>query len=128
MTWPTPAKFSPDLADIVENAERIEEYLAGMDHSAFEQDGRTRDAVERCLERVCEAVHRLSDRADELMPGHPWGDIRGMGNRLRHAYDRVSLDIVWNTARERVPVLAADARRVLERYGRSGTLPADPTL
>ncbi len=103
------------LADIVENIERIEEYLAGMDCGALERDGRMRDAVERCLERVCEAAHRLGDQAGELMPGHPWGDIRGMGNRLRHAYDRVSLDIVWNTARERVPALAADARRALER-------------
>lgn len=112
-----PSRHDPadSLADIVENAERIEDYLTGMDRGAFERDGRTRDAVERCLERVCEAVYRLGDRAGELMPGHPWGDIRGMGNRLRHAYDRVSLDIVWNTAVGRVPALAADARRVLER-------------
>jgi uncharacterized protein with HEPN domain len=26
-----------------------------------------------------------------LVPGQPWNDIRGMGNRLRHAYDRLSL-------------------------------------
>ena len=59
------------LADIVENAERIERYLAGMDRTAFEADGRTRDAVERCVERVCEAVHRLGDRAErqELLLG-----------------------------------------------------------
>jgi uncharacterized protein with HEPN domain len=38
-----------------------------------------------------------------------------MGNRLRHAYDRISLDILWNTVRERVPALAADAQRALDR-------------
>lgn len=38
-----------------------------------------------------------------------------MGNRLRHAHDRIDPDIVWNTARERVPPLAADARRALGR-------------
>lgn len=103
------------MADIVENAERVETYLAGMDRQTFERDGRTRDAVERCLERISEAAHRLGQRADELMPGQPWGDIRGMGNRLRHAYDRVSLDIVWNTARDRLPELAAEARRALAR-------------
>lgn len=112
-----PSRHDPadSLADIVENAELIERYLAGMDRAAFGRDGRTRDAVERCLERVCEAAHRLAGRAEALMPGHPWGDIRGMGNRLRHAYDRIDSDIVWNTARERVPSLAADARRALGR-------------
>lgn len=112
-----PSRHNPadSLADIIENAERIESYLAGLDRDAFERDGRTRDAVERCLERVCEAAHRLGERADKLMPNHPWGDIRGMGNRLRHAYDRVNLDIVCNTARRRVPALAADARRALEQ-------------
>jgi len=49
------------------------------------------------------------------MPGHPWGDIRGMGNRLRHAYDRMDVDIVWNTAQVRLPELATDARRALSR-------------
>lgn len=110
-----PSKHDPadSVADIIENTERVEGYLAGMDRQTFERDGRTRDAVERCLERVCEAAHRLGERAEELMPGQPWSDIRGMGNRLRHAYDRVSLDIVWNTARDRLPALAAEARRAL---------------
>ena len=103
------------LADIIENAERIESYLAGLDRDGFERDGRTRDAVERCLESMCEAAHRLGSRAGDLMPGHPWSDIRGMGNRLRHAYDRVNNENLWNTARERVPALAADARQVLVR-------------
>jgi uncharacterized protein with HEPN domain len=114
------------MADIIENAERVEGYVAGMDRSAFERDGRTRDAVERCLERICEAAHRLGKRAEELMPGQPWGDIRGMGNRLRHAYDRVSLDIVWNTAQDRLPELAAEARRALARLQGVGQ-PEKPT-
>lgn len=112
-----PSKHDPadSLADIVENAERIEGYLTGVDRAAFEADGRTRDAVERCLERVCEATFRLGDRAAELMPNQPWGDIRGMGNRLRHAYDRISLDVIWNAVRHDLPGLAADARQALDR-------------
>ena len=103
------------LADILDNAERIEAYLAGMDRAAFEADGRTRDAVERCVERVCEAVYRLGDQAEALMPGHPWGDIRGTGNRLRHAYDRIDPGVIWTAARRDVSTLAADARRALDR-------------
>ncbi len=67
------------------------------------------------MERVCEAAHRLRDHAAELMPNQPWGDIRGMGNRLRHAYDRISPDVIWNAVRNDLPGLALDARRALAR-------------
>jgi uncharacterized protein with HEPN domain len=112
-----PSRHHPtdSLADIIENAERIERYLVGMDRAAFAGNGLMRDAVERCMERVCEAAHRLGEQAATLMPGQPWGDIRGMGNRLRHAYDRISPDVIWNTARHDLPSLAADARRALAR-------------
>jgi uncharacterized protein with HEPN domain len=49
------------------------------------------------------------------MPDQPWGDIRGMGNRLRHAYDRVSKDVIWNAVQHDLPRLAADARLALAR-------------
>jgi len=37
------------LADIIENAEQIEQYLLGLDRAAFATSHMTRDAVERCL-------------------------------------------------------------------------------
>ena len=100
---------------MIENAERVARYLAGMDRQAFEQNEWARDAVERCIERICEAAHRLGERAGELMPSQPWGDIRGMGNRLRHAYDRIDIDIIWKTAQARLPELAAEAKQALAR-------------
>ena len=86
-----------------------------MNQAAFARDGKTRDAVERCLEWICDAAHRLGKQATDLMPGQPWGDIRGMGNRLRHAYDRLDLGIVWSTARDRPPAHAMEARQALVR-------------
>lgn len=117
-----PSRHDPaeSLADIIENVERIALYIAGMDQAAFVRDLRTRDAVERCLGRVCEAAHRLGDRAAELAPEQPWRDIRGMGNRLRHGYDKFSLDLLWATIRERLPSLEADARLALERLRARG--------
>lgn len=112
-----PSKHDPtdSLADIIENAERIERYLAGTDRDAFASNGLMRDAVERCMERVCEAAHRLGERAAELMPNQPWGNIRGMGNPLRHAYDRISPDVIWTAARNDLPSLAADVRCALAK-------------
>ncbi len=44
-----PSKHDPagSFADIIENAERIEQYLAGMDRDAFAGNGLTRDAGDR---------------------------------------------------------------------------------
>jgi hypothetical protein len=76
-----PSSYAPAVcfADILDNIERIRTYIGAMDRATFERDGRTRDAVERCLERICEAAIRLGDQAAQLVPGQPWNDIRGMG-------------------------------------------------
>lgn len=103
------------LTDIIENADRIAGYLEGVDRAAFAGNHLVRDAVERCLERICEAAKRLGDRASTLMPDQPWGDIRGMGNRLRHEYDRVNPEILWNAVCNDIPGLVTDARKALEK-------------
>ena len=110
-----PSRHDPadSLHHIIENADRVARHLTGLDRPAFERNEAARDAVERCIERVCEAAHRLGKLAEDLMPGQPWADIRGMGNRLRHAYDRVDVAIIWTTARVRLPELAAAARHAL---------------
>ena len=100
-------------SDIAENAERIRAYVAGVDRAAFEQDGRTRDAVERCLERICEAAARLGARGPALMPSQPWAAMRGMGNRLRHAYHRIDAGVIWETTRRDLPGLEDEVRRLL---------------
>ena len=54
--------------DILDNI-RLQGYVEGMDRVAFDADSRTRDAVERCLERVSEATTKLGPQVDELAPG-----------------------------------------------------------
>lgn len=108
------------LADIVDNAERIEGYIARMDQHGFERNGLVRDGVERCIERICEAIYRLGGLAETFLPGQPLANIRGMGNRLRHAYDRVDIDVVWATAAYRVPELETAARAALAKLEPNG--------
>jgi len=103
------------LADILDNITRLSAYLSGVEREDFERNDMVRDAVERCLERVCEAAHRLGDLGPMLMPDQPWADIRGMGNKLRHAYDNISVDLIWVTVRERLPSLEDAARGALAR-------------
>ena len=80
------------LEDIVENAQAIQRYVAGMDVTAFAKDQKTYDAVERCLERISEAAAKLGDMALSLevrveivvqrythhLAGHPGWEFRGL--------------------------------------------------
>ncbi len=102
------------LEDIVKNAEHIAQYIDGMSEITFCKDHKTINAVERCIERICEATKKLGDDIKLRIGDYPWLDISDMGNRLRHDYDKVALAVVWRTASVEIPLLAADCMRVLE--------------
>ena len=65
------------------------------DEDAFKDNQVVCDAVERCLERVSEAAKKLGESAEALCPGIPWPNIRGLGNVLRHEYERVEVFRIW---------------------------------
>lgn len=93
--------------DIIDNIDAIERYTRGMDLEAFSQSDLVRDAVERCLARISEAASKLDDDAETLAPGPPWRQIRDYGNHLRHAYDRVEAEDVFNILQQDLAPLKA---------------------
>jgi uncharacterized protein with HEPN domain len=104
------------LRDIVENAQAIQRYTAGMNVEAFREDQKTYDAVERCLERISEAAAKLGDLAPALVPGQPWQEIRALGNRLRHEYDAIREDRLWDIVQIDLPPLCAACEGALQRW------------
>jgi uncharacterized protein with HEPN domain len=50
------------LQDIIENAQAIQRYVAGMDLSGFDKEQKTYDAGERCLERISEAAAKAESK------------------------------------------------------------------
>lgn len=101
------------LSDILESIRSIEVFVHGMDLDAYRDDPKTQAAVERKIQIISEAAIRLKDSAEVLCPGVPWRDIRGMGNWLRHQYDRVDIETVWNTIQVDLPGLKAAIEHAL---------------
>jgi uncharacterized protein with HEPN domain len=62
---------------------------------------------------ISEAAVRLKDDAELLCPGIPWREIRGSGNWLRHQYDGVDIETIWNTIQDDLPALKAAVEKVL---------------
>lgn len=104
------------LRDILENIERIQDYIRGMDLSGFLESRITIDAVERCLSRISEAATKIGPVAEEILPGHDWRGIRGIGNRLRHEYDIITDPANWAIATKRLPELYDAVAAFLAHY------------
>lgn len=101
------------LRDIAAAIEAISRFTLGMDAATFRRDAKTVAAVERKLQVISEAAIRLGDQAEVLCPGLPWRDIRGIGNWLRHQYDHVDVDAIWQTVIEDLPPLQTAVTRAL---------------
>jgi len=101
------------LRDILDGIDIIFQFVRGMDLAAFREDPKTVAAVERKLLLVSEAAMRLGEDAERLCPGLPWHNIRGVGNWLRHRYDRVDVETVWNTVVDDLPPLRSGVLRAL---------------
>ena len=76
------------LQDIITNIDRLRAHVHGV-APGVALDDKTRDAVERCLERISEAARKLGSVMEERRPNISWRGIRGLGNVLRHEYDVV---------------------------------------
>jgi uncharacterized protein with HEPN domain len=114
---PLPSDKAPRrLQDIIDNARAIFTYIEGMDLAVFEEDRKTYDAVERCLERISEAAAKLGDLAPVLMPDQPWQKIRAFGNVLRHEYDVIREDMLFEIATKDLPRLCGAAVEALRLW------------
>lgn len=101
------------LGDILDAIRMIEEFTDGMDFEAFQSNPMAVAAVERKLLIIAEGGVRLRQDAPAFCPDQPWRNIRGMGNWLRHEYDRVDLSLVWQTLTEDLPSLKASIQKAL---------------
>jgi len=83
----------------------IEQFTSGMGLEEFRSNPMAVAAVERKLQIISEAAIRLGEEAEKRIPDQPWRDIRGIGNHLRHAYERIDLDTVWAAVTDDLPPL-----------------------
>jgi hypothetical protein len=106
------------LSHVVENIVRIEQHVAGLPPEDYGSNGLVRDAVERCPQRVAEAIRKLDDLAFIWLPDQPVAQIRTFGNVLRHDYDPVDNDLIRRIVWQDLPGLKAACLAALERLDR----------
>jgi uncharacterized protein with HEPN domain len=104
---------SPRLADMIEAIERIRQVLDGISLEAFERSWEKRWLVERGIEVISEASRHLAADIKARRAEIPWSKVAGIGNILRHAYDRVAPDVLWKLTQDDLPALERVCREEL---------------
>jgi uncharacterized protein with HEPN domain len=108
-------KYIDFLQDVVDNLEKAERFVEGMDFEIFLEDEKTRYSVICALEIVGEAVKKVPTAVRQRNPQVPWKDMAGMRDRLIHGYFGVDNEIVWKTATEFAPEIRSEIEGILER-------------
>jgi uncharacterized protein with HEPN domain len=90
-----PAPLADRLRHVLEAVARIEAQTAGKSWEAYLADWVTRDVVERNLERISEASRHIPTDLKARHPSVGWRLVADLGNVLRHAYDQVIDERIW---------------------------------
>jgi uncharacterized protein with HEPN domain len=81
----------------------------------LETDKRKRWLIERGIEIISEASRHLNEDLKARHPEIPWPKVAGMGNILRHEYERIAHDVLWRVVRDDLPPLEKACREELAR-------------
>jgi uncharacterized protein with HEPN domain len=99
--------------DMIKAIERILHVVGDMKFEAFTTDWQRQWLVERGIEIVSEASRHLADELKSRHPDIPWRKIAGIGNILRHDYERIAAPVMWALVRENLPSLERVCREEL---------------
>jgi uncharacterized protein with HEPN domain len=93
----------PSLADrvrhILEAINDIEAALVGIGSDQLAANRMLRAGIERKLEVISEASRHIPEEVKASEPDIPWQRMADFGNRVRHAYHDVDIDVVWKIVR-----------------------------
>ena len=87
------------VEDIWEAIEKIQRYVAGLDHDTFIKDDKTIDSVVRNLEIIGEAANRVPEDFRAQHTEIEWRKIIGLRNRIVHDYFSIDVEIVGRSSR-----------------------------
>ena len=101
------------LFDIKNSIEEIESYFPnGKVFKQYQEDLKTRRAIERNIEIIGEAMSRILkiDSKIKISDSRKIVDAR---NKITHGYDEISDDVIWGIVIKNLPILKKEVEEIL---------------
>jgi uncharacterized protein with HEPN domain len=93
------------IHDMLESIRGIEKAIGRKSYRDYQRSWMLRSAVERGIEVISEASRHLGRELKSEHKEVRWKDIAGIGNFLRHEYQRVDGEIIWKAVKDDLPSL-----------------------
>ena len=103
------------LFDILNSIEEIESYINEKPRNFFEyqNDRKTKRAVERNIEIIGEAVNRILKENPSISIENA-RNIIGTRNRIIHSYDSISDSLIWSIITIHLPRLKEEVKHMIK--------------
>ncbi len=102
------------LYDILNAIMEIESFFddCSKEFAKYQNDLRTKRAVERNIEIIGEALSRVLKRNETILISNS-RKIVDTRNRIIHGYDSVSDDVIWGIVIRHLPILQTEIQELL---------------
>jgi uncharacterized protein with HEPN domain len=102
------------LYDILNAIMEIESFFndSTKEFAKYQNDLRTKRAVERNIEIIGEALSRILKRDETILLSNS-RKIVDTRNRIIHGYDSVSDDVIWGIVIRHLPILQTEIQELL---------------
>jgi len=93
------------IAKTIAYIDRINEYSANVEMTAFLEDSKLIEACVFNLLQIGELANRFDNDFQQTHANIPWHKMRGLRNRLVHDYEGVNLELVWDIINNDLSIL-----------------------
>ncbi len=102
------------LEHILFHIRGVADTIGGVNFNTYTSVYHMERTVERAVQIISEAVRALPPELTARYPDVEWGKIAAIGNVLRHEYQRVDPEVMWDIATVKLPELERVVRRMLD--------------
>jgi len=101
------------IQHILDAIKEVEKYLSGISYEDYLANSEKRFATVKQIEIVGEACNHISPELKQAHPEVEWRSITGFRNISIHEYFGVNFHIVWEIAKNDLPVLKEQFAKIL---------------